>query len=271
MSGTSTKSAGGQRLLRKGEQTRGTDRIPAWQAPKARQAPAAWSSSTRAAHRRSSRCCSPRRWPAPAGTAGRAGRHRQRPCWILPVSRATPFPGPAPGRQATRPIIAALLDRLADGGAQVERWVLILAGLIGVGHRAAHGGDRFQRLERWWTPRWWRSASSLGWCCCTTWLDPGLDRSDQRHPARTTAGSRVRYRVPPDHAGRRLPLREDRGDGYGVWRDGSTAPATASSASGPPPRSAWCPAACAWSPPISATAAAPRRSGTACRWTPRWD
>ena len=29
-------------------------------------------------------------------------------------------------------------------------------------------------------------------------------------------------------------------------------------------------ASCAWSPPISATGAARRRCGTACRWTPRW-
>ena len=175
-------------------------------------------------------------------------------------------------------VISRVLDHLAEAGAGAGAESGAGAGaaghrpIIGAGHRVVHGGDRFSdsvlvddeviaairefaRLAPLHNP------ANLAGIEAVSAIRPGLPQVAVFDTAfhQTMPAWAFRYAVPQEWYTR-----------YGVRRYGFHGTShrfvsqRAATLLGRPP------ASCAWSPPISATAAAPRQSGTACRWTPRW-
>ena len=148
------------------------------------------------------------------------------------------------------------------------------APLIGVGHRVVHGGDRFSastvvddqviaairefaRLAPLHNP------ANLAGIEAVSAIRPELPQVAVFDTAfhQTMPAVAYRYAVPQEWYTR-----------YGVRRygfHGTSHRFVSEQAAALLEQAAR--RAATWSPPISATAAAPRRSGMACRWTPRWD
>ena len=143
--------------------------------------------------------------------------------------------------------------------------------LVGAGHRVVHGGERFtasilvdnEVIAAIALVQSSGAAAQPG--------EPGRHRGGPRRPARLAAGRRVRHRVPPDDAAARFPLRGARGVVHAARGAAVRVPRhqpplrqrAGRRPAGPAARRAR-----GWSPPTSATGAAWRRCGTACRWTP---